>query len=363
MRKIVLLVALLALISTVTPAFGWTVIQFDPSSMETPFKKVEYMGSDDDPGRYNTKPPIDMETWNREDHQYMERYGPVTTVLVNVWGRVFYDYEEQYHPPRLRPICWWDGADSLVSYPRDDVRPYLDVNAGRVMVPVRFVSEKLGASVDYALENGQVHVWIVKEDRRVDLWTGRDKAQVNGQEIALDVPAQLAEWKGKERVVVPLRFVGEALGCYVYWMTVEPDGRPVTDRHIANIWMVPGKVIIDDPGAIEKAADYMKNFYGYWINKAKERNSTAKESEARLNANLEILEKARRGEKVYPIEPTFNYVQKKAPVISGAFNMKRAAVLALAAVFAGGLYYRRWRKRRREEELLERLFYERRDCG
>lgn len=82
---------------------------------------------------------------------------------------------------------------------------------GRVLVPVRGVLEKLGADVAWQPEtqtviagNGQVDIKLRLGDRR---------ARVNGRDVMLDVPAQ--EIGG--HTMVPLRFLGEALGAKIVW--------------------------------------------------------------------------------------------------------------------------------------------------
>ncbi|HLK55128.1 MAG TPA: stalk domain-containing protein [Chthonomonadaceae bacterium] len=82
---------------------------------------------------------------------------------------------------------------------------------GRVLVPVRGVLEKLGASVTWVPEtqtvvasNGKVDIQLRLNDRH---------ATVNSKDVLLDVPAQLIAG----RTMVPLRFLGEALGLDVKW--------------------------------------------------------------------------------------------------------------------------------------------------
>lgn len=83
--------------------------------------------------------------------------------------------------------------------------------SGRTLVPLRVVSEGLGATVQW---NGETStITIVRRERRIILTLGAEKALVDGKEILLEVPAQLI----KETTYVPLRFVGEALGANVNW--------------------------------------------------------------------------------------------------------------------------------------------------
>lgn len=82
---------------------------------------------------------------------------------------------------------------------------------GRVLVPLRGVMEKLGAYVGY--EPGTKTVTASRSGVDLTLRLGERSAIVNGRTVGLDVPAQ--EFHGS--TMVPLRFVGEALGAEVRW--------------------------------------------------------------------------------------------------------------------------------------------------
>ncbi|MDR2749110.1 MAG: copper amine oxidase N-terminal domain-containing protein [Clostridiales bacterium] len=79
----------------------------------------------------------------------------------------------------------------------------------RSLVPVRLVSEELGATVDWDGPNMQVT--IGKGDTGILLVIDSDKALVNGAEVTLDHPAVLYN----ARTYVPLRFVAESLNATV----------------------------------------------------------------------------------------------------------------------------------------------------
>ncbi|MDM5277128.1 copper amine oxidase N-terminal domain-containing protein [Paenibacillus silvae] len=99
--------------------------------------------------------------------------------------------------------------------PFPDAQPYFENS--RVMIPVRFVSESLGAKVSYGKESSgnKVNrvVTIKLGDKVIYMTVNSSKVLVGEQIITLDVPARLQE----ERVYVPLRFVSEALGTQVKW--------------------------------------------------------------------------------------------------------------------------------------------------
>jgi len=82
----------------------------------------------------------------------------------------------------------------------------------RTLVPVRFVSEALGANVDWIQQEQKVK--IEKDGQLIELILGQKKVKVGDKTIELDVAA-----KGyNQRTMVPLRFISEALGCNVEWV-------------------------------------------------------------------------------------------------------------------------------------------------
>lgn len=83
--------------------------------------------------------------------------------------------------------------------------------AGRVLVPLRGVFEKLGAFVDWNAATGTVTA--VREGTTIELRIGSRQAFVSGRPVTLDVPPMIV----RGRTMVPLRFVGEALGAQVDW--------------------------------------------------------------------------------------------------------------------------------------------------
>lgn len=93
------------------------------------------------------------------------------------------------------------------------------VSSGRVLVPLRGVFEAMGASVDWDPDSR--HVMAAKGENRTELWAGKVIAKVNGNNMSLDEPARLVNG----RIMVPLRFVSEALGATVNW---KADARTVS---------------------------------------------------------------------------------------------------------------------------------------
>lgn len=95
--------------------------------------------------------------------------------------------------------------------PLSDSVPYLDSESGRVMVPIRFVAEHMGAAVNWN-ESAQ-QATIVLNSRQITLTIGQKTAYVNWQPYQLETAPVLRNG----RTYVPVRFVGEALGANLYW--------------------------------------------------------------------------------------------------------------------------------------------------
>lgn len=92
-----------------------------------------------------------------------------------------------------------------------DAGPYLDAASGSNMIPIRFLGDLLGATVDWNASDHSVTFRL--GNRAVQLFTGSLTAYVDGVPLQLTVaPASV-----NSRTMVPLRFVIENLGADVRW--------------------------------------------------------------------------------------------------------------------------------------------------
>ncbi|TWI57986.1 stalk domain-containing protein [Halalkalibacter nanhaiisediminis] len=105
----------------------------------------------------------------------------------------------------------YQGIKAFVNgeHPTFDVPPM--VKEGRTLIPFRTISEALQANVSWVAEDRAVVV--EKDGVEVKLVIGVKQAFVNGQQVSLDVPAEIIDG----RTVVPLRFLSEAFGANVQW--------------------------------------------------------------------------------------------------------------------------------------------------
>lgn len=98
-----------------------------------------------------------------------------------------------------------------------DVPSFLDTDLNRTFVPVRFVSQALGASVDWDAAKQQVIIsW---SGNRILLTVNSNEAMIQKANntidiVTLDAAARIVN----DRTMVPLRFVSEVLGAKVVWV-------------------------------------------------------------------------------------------------------------------------------------------------
>lgn len=93
---------------------------------------------------------------------------------------------------------------------QSDVPAYLDQKA-RTQVPLRFIAKALGGQVFWDKEKKEVGVQ--KKGVNIQLWIGKTKAIVNGEEKTLDTVPVLRQG----RTFVPLRFIAETFSLKVTW--------------------------------------------------------------------------------------------------------------------------------------------------
>jgi hypothetical protein len=90
-----------------------------------------------------------------------------------------------------------------------DAAPF--IKNGSTLVPVRFVSEGLGADVKW---NGDTQeVTIISNSNTLILKIGSSEAKLNGESITMPVSPEIINGS----TFVPLRFISESLNAKVYW--------------------------------------------------------------------------------------------------------------------------------------------------
>lgn len=98
----------------------------------------------------------------------------------------------------------------------DDVETPLQVApaiiGGSTLVPLRFIGEVLGAKVDW--DSADKKITYTLGNKVVILWIGKKEALVNGSTMTMSAAPTIVSGK----TLVPLRFIGEALGASVEWI-------------------------------------------------------------------------------------------------------------------------------------------------
>ncbi|HBX22723.1 MAG TPA: hypothetical protein DEF34_03650 [Desulfotomaculum sp.] len=91
-----------------------------------------------------------------------------------------------------------------------DAVPFVETDSNRTLVPIRFVSEALGAEVEWVQEDKQV---IINDGvKQITLTLGSVQVMVDGQPVTIDCAPVVVN---PGRTFVPLRFISETLGATV----------------------------------------------------------------------------------------------------------------------------------------------------
>ena len=91
-----------------------------------------------------------------------------------------------------------------------DAKPFIDEN-GRTLIPVRFVTEDLGATVEWNAQDREVY--ITKDGVNIMIRIDQEIILVNGRTKTMNTKAIIKE----DRTYVSIRYVAEELGATVGW--------------------------------------------------------------------------------------------------------------------------------------------------
>ncbi len=107
------------------------------------------------------------------------------------------------------PVAFAAGHKAYVDPDNAQIMPFTE--SGRTLVPVRFISEKIGGIVSW--DEATQKVTIQRGGDVIILHIGLEGMIVNDEMVMLDVPAQTVGG----RTVIPLRAMVEAIGKNVFW--------------------------------------------------------------------------------------------------------------------------------------------------
>lgn len=123
----------------------------------------------------------------------------------------------------------------IMTFP--DAQPFMDSN-NRTLVPIRFISEELGAKVNWDEKTKTVS--IEQDEKNIEMKLGSSQIKLDGQTKQMDT----APISKQNRTFVPLRFVSEGLGVNVDWLkevsTVQiSTGKEIEVTHIDDLKAEP----------------------------------------------------------------------------------------------------------------------------
>ncbi len=101
------------------------------------------------------------------------------------------------------------GSVVKIDPENEKVVPYLKND--RTLVPLRFVSETLGANVLW--EEGWNYCYVEKDGKKIKITFNSAELEVDGVITTYEAPVEVVE----NRTMVPIRFISEELGYDVHW--------------------------------------------------------------------------------------------------------------------------------------------------
>lgn len=123
-------------------------------------------------------------------------------------------YEKKIHIFKLTSLIlkiWINVKDGYINDKKVELEtPPIIVNK-RTMVPLRFVVEAFGGEIYW--NGSDQSIKIIFSKKEIMMWIGNQVAYINGEKYVLDSPPIVING----RTLVPIRFISEALGSYVFW--------------------------------------------------------------------------------------------------------------------------------------------------
>lgn len=127
-------------------------------------------------------------------------------------------YEKKIHIFKLSSMVLKIWINSTIGYVNDKKieleTPPIIINK-RTMVPLRFIVENFGGNIYW--NNLDSSIKIVFPEKEILMWINNSISYINGDKYILDAPPVIING----RTLVPIRFVAEALGSYVFWNPVD----------------------------------------------------------------------------------------------------------------------------------------------
>lgn len=167
------------------------------------------------PKNTNGNHELEFNGWTTKD-------GKEYLVAVNSWGIHNGDKGKVYIPRGrlLKDLMLIDFSAKCITKKAESIEIRLGehnsyIKQDRVFLPVRFVAEKLGAEVEWNAESGVAT--IISEEATIELTTNSNIITINGKTTEMDVVPEIVN----ERMMLPIRYIAEALNCNVEWVAEE----------------------------------------------------------------------------------------------------------------------------------------------
>ena len=115
-------------------------------------------------------------------------------------------------------------------------------SSGDPLVTKSWVDQYVAKST-VGLENrlDTVEKWLAGELQTIELWVGQNRALVNGQQQTIEAPPILQD----SRTLLPLRFLGDALGATFSWDAAEKKAAFRKNDVKVEVWINQKKMRVD----------------------------------------------------------------------------------------------------------------------
>lgn len=139
----------------------------------------------------------------------------LTFVLISPSGNILAEESQKEYPEadnhQEEEASEENDKDPLIVLEKEEVELDPIIQEGRTYIPVRKLSEELGADVEYISEDRRINIYY--ETMEINMWVDTHYTIVNNKETETDSPVFIEE----DRSYAPLRFLAEWFGYEVKW--------------------------------------------------------------------------------------------------------------------------------------------------
>lgn len=236
----------------------------------------------------------DAKKWHVEKFNQMENFSKEDMQKLSHPGKDKLQGKKQESPrltsdKTLKDFTFSDGQKIKVhnKHVKFDVNPI--IKEGRTLIPVRAITEALGADVQW--DDAKSIVTITSADKKTVILFYLDpddngKVTVNGKEVTLDVKPGMVN----HRTFVPMRFIAETLGCKVSHNT-DTGETDIDDEKDAPA-LTPATISFANPEIVTDVTVAYSMNDDYDLVKIKNLTTVLDSDDYDVNGNKVTLEKA-----------------------------------------------------------------------